>query len=183
VRVNGRLNTFYDEREISLVRIDDIKTMQPAAPPLPLPIRSGELNEGQEGRLVQISAPVTGYWKETTLYLDDGSGEARVTLRPATGIRRPYVNIGEVWTVVGVVSQSESGYRLLPRGEADLQRGRAAASRSTTIAQANGAQDDGTWNKAPIFLPITGATLLVRPLAPANPREAWCQIPWLLCSP
>jgi hypothetical protein len=176
VRVNGWLGTFYEERQISLVRIDDIKTLQPAAPPQPSPIRSGELNEAHAGRLVQISAPVTGYWKETTLYLDDGSGEARITLRPATGIRRPYVNMGEVWTVVGVVSQSESGYRLLPRREADLQRGRAAASRSTTIVQANGAQDDGTWNTAPVFLPVTGETLLVRPLAPTNLREAWLLI-------
>ena len=32
VRVNGRLGTFYEERQISLIRIDDIKTMQPAAP-------------------------------------------------------------------------------------------------------------------------------------------------------
>jgi hypothetical protein len=132
---------------------------------------------------VQLSAPVTGYWKETTLYLDDGSGEARITIKASTGVGRPYVNIGEVWTVVGMVSQTESGYRLLPRREADLQRGRAAASRATTMVQANGAQDDATWNTAPVFLPVTGATLLVRPPAPGNLREAWYQIPWLLRSP
>jgi hypothetical protein len=176
VRVNGWLDTFYGEREISLVRIDDIKTLQPAAPALPLPIRTGEMNEAHEGRLVQFSAPVTGYWKETTLYLDDGSGEARITIRPATGIRRPYVNIGEVWTVVGVVSQSESGYRLLPRREADLQRGRAAGARTaaaTATAASAPTEYDMAWNSAPIYLPVTGAVLTVRPSAPANLREAW----------
>ena len=178
VRVNGRLGTFYEERQISLVRIDDIKTMQPAAPPAPLPIRTGEVAEANEGRLVQISGAITGFWKETTLYLDDGSGEARITLRPATGIRRPYVNIGELWTVVGVVSQSESGYRLLPRSEADLQRGRAAASRSGAAAPANGVLQDTAWNRAPIYLPITGASLLMRPPAPADLREAWRQSLW-----
>jgi hypothetical protein len=176
VRVNGRLDTFYGEREISLVRIDDIKTMQPAAPPLPLPIRSGEMDEAHEGRLVQLSGPITGYWKETTLYLDDGSGEARVTLRPMTGIRRPYVVIGEAWTVVGVVSQSESGYRLLPRREADLQRGRAAVGRAAATTRSNSVQDDRAWNRAPIYLPITGMTLLVRPPTPANLWEAWLLI-------
>jgi hypothetical protein len=176
VRVNGRLGTFYGEREISLVRIDDIKTMQPAAPLAPQAIHSGEMNEVYEGRLVQLSGPITGYWKETTLYLDDGSGEARITIKASTGIRRPYVIIGEVWTVVGVVSQSESGYRLLPRREADLQRGRAAASRPAAAARGNGVQDDMAWNRAPVYLPLTGATLTVRPPAPADLREAWLSI-------
>ncbi|HSN75398.1 MAG TPA: lamin tail domain-containing protein, partial [Anaerolineae bacterium] len=178
VRVNGRLDTFYEERQIALTRIDDIKTLQPAAPALPLPIRTGEMNEAYEGRLVQLSAPVTGYWKETTLYLDDGSGEARVTIKAATRIRRPYVNIGEVWTVVGVVSQSESGYRVLPRRETDLQRGGAsAAGRAGTTARATSVQQDAlAWNRAPIYLPITGAVLTVRPPAPANLWEAWLLI-------
>ncbi len=178
VRVNGRLDTYYGEREISLVRIDDIKTLQPAAPPPPLPIRTGEVNETNEGRLVQISGAITGYWKESTLYLDDGSGEARITIKTSTGIRRPYVNIGEVWTVVGVVSQSESGYRLLPRRAEDLQRSRAAGARarSATAAASAPPADDMAWNRAPIYLPITGATLTVRPPAPANLREAWLSI-------
>jgi uncharacterized protein YdeI (BOF family) len=179
VRVNGRLDTYYGEREISLVRIDDIKTMQPAAPPAPLPIGTGQVNEANEGRLAQISGAITGYWKETTLYLDDGSGEARIAIRPATGMRRPYVNMGEVWTVVGVVSQSESGYRLLPRRETDLQRARVAGARtrSTTAAAASAVPaDDMTWNRAPIYLPITGATLTVRPPAPDSLRGAWLSI-------
>jgi hypothetical protein len=160
--------------------------MQPAAPPLPLPIRTGEVNEANEGRLAQISGAITGYWKETTLYLDDGSGEARITIRPATGMRRPYVNIGEGWTVVGVVSQSESGYRLLPRREADLQRSRAAgaSTRSTTAAAASAASaGDTAWNRAPIYLPLTGATLTVRPPVPANLWEAWRQAVWAQGSP
>ncbi len=125
---------------------------------------------------MQLGAPITGYWKETTLYLDDGSGEARVTIKASTGIRRPYVQIGEAWTVVGVVSQSESGYRLLPRREADLQRGRAAAGRAHGTAYSNGVQDDTAWNRAPIHLPLTGAALTVRPPAPGNLWEAWLSI-------
>ena len=32
------------------------------------------------------------------------------------------------------------------------------------------------WNTAPIYLPVTGATLLVRPPAPGNLWEAWLLI-------
>jgi hypothetical protein len=84
-----------------------------------------------------------------------------------------------VWTVVGVASQSESGYRLLPRRESDLQRSRAAGARTrTTTATAASAPpaDDMAWNRAPIYLPITGATLTVRPPAPGDLREAWLLI-------
>ncbi len=174
---NGRLDTYYGEREISLVRIDDIKTLQPAAPPAPLPIRTGEVNEANEGRLVQISGPVTGYWQETTLYLDDGSGEARITIKASTGVRRPYVVIGDVWTVVGLVSQSESGYRVLPRRAEDLQRSRAAGARARAATAASAtAADDTAWNRAPIYPPLTGVVLSVRPPVPANLREAWLLI-------
>jgi hypothetical protein len=36
--------------------------------------------------------------------------------------------------------------------------------------------DDMAWNRAPIYLPITGATLTVRPPAPGNLWEAWLLI-------
>jgi hypothetical protein len=75
-----------------------------------------------------------------------------------------------------VVSQSESGYRLLPRREADLQRGRAAGARTaaaTATAASAPTEYDMAWNSAPIYLPVTGAVLTVRPSAPANLREAW----------
>jgi hypothetical protein len=54
------------------------------------------------------------------------SGEARVYSRESVGFRRPWVEVGEVWSVVGIVSQYVrsrpyvAGYRLLPRREADL---------------------------------------------------------------
>ena len=80
--------------------------------------------------------------------------------------------------MVGVVGQTDSGYRLQPRSEADLQRGRAAASRAGAAAPTNGVQQDMAWNRAPVYLPITGVTLLVRPPAPVDLRAAWLQSLW-----
>jgi hypothetical protein len=39
------------------------------------------------------------------------------------------------------------------------------------------------WNRAPIYLPVTGAVLLVRPPAPATLQEAWYQLAWPQPSP
>ncbi|MFZ2486612.1 MAG: lamin tail domain-containing protein, partial [Anaerolineae bacterium] len=195
VRVNGRLDTFYGEREIALTRIDDIKTMQPATPPAPITIYTGDMSEAREGQLVQLSASVTGFWREDTLYLDDGTGEARILIKAATGVRRPYVVIGKPWTIIGIVSQSDndepfdSGYRLLPRRTDDLQEGRATATRApraqtsprttaSTRARTNVTVTNTEWNRAPLFLPVTGARLTIRPPISTNLRQAWLNRWW-----
>ena len=69
--------------------------------------------------------------------MDDGSGAARVYARDSVEFRRPAIQVGELWSVVGIVSQyvvsapHVGGYRLLPRYETDL-------------------------STAPLILPVTG---------------------------
>lgn len=147
VRVRGRMGTLAGEREIKLTRIDDISTLAPGAPPRPVPISPGEVGEAYEGRLVTVLAPVVRYWGDTTLYLEDDSGRAKVTVKRATGMRRPYVRLGALWAVTGIVSQEDDaapydeGYRLLPRRPADLQALDATY---------------GAVNSPPLYLPVTG---------------------------
>ena len=169
IRVNGWLGTLDGEKEIKLSRIDDIKTLMAAPPPAPVAIRTGDVNEATEGLLAQITGAITGFYGDTTFYLDDGSGEVRITVKQYTGFRRPYVNNGEIWTVVGVVSQNDdeapydSNYRILPRTPEDIYEGRPSTSTaaSTRTAAADDAVSlapgDASWNIAPIFLPVTGA--------------------------
>ena len=157
VRVNGRLDTLHGEKEIKLTRIDDIKTMQPAAAPAPRLIGSGDVEEATEGWLVRIIAPATGFRGRSVVLLDNGGSDAAVVFKQSTGLLRPYVEIGELWAVVGVVSQDDdeapfdSGYRILPRRSADVQPG---AKMQTTAAPM---LDEAAWNAAPLFLPVTGA--------------------------
>jgi uncharacterized protein YdeI (BOF family) len=171
VRVNGRLDTLYGEKEIRLTRIDDIKTLQPAAPPPPRVIRTGDVGEPTEGTLIQLIAPAVGFRGRSVVLLDDGSGEAVIVFRQSTGMRRPYVEIGEPWTVVGIAGQDDdeapfdTGYRVLPRRSADVMPGVGRAL--STVATA----DDFTWNAAPIFLPVTGAPGSVRSFTSAWIRQ------------
>jgi uncharacterized protein YdeI (BOF family) len=159
VRVRGRLGTLAGEREIKLTRIDDISTLAPDEPPRPAPISPGQVGEAYEGRLVTVTAPVVRYWGDTTLYLEDASGQAKVTVKQATGMRRPYVRIGALWAVTGIVSQSDDsapydgGYRLLPRRPADLQALDPAQAALSSPAL------DATYaaiNAPPLYLPVTG---------------------------
>jgi len=62
------------------------------------------------------------------LWLDDGTGRAKVYLRASTKIRKPFIERGTIITVVGIVSQhttsrddpSADDYQLLPRYQNDL---------------------------------------------------------------
>ena len=127
LRVNGRLADYHGEREVKVHSPADLWRTGAGKPLSPLLIRSGEVNEPHEGLLVQIIAPAVRFWGQS-FYLDDGSGEARVYVKESTGFRRPFIHVGEVWSVVGVVSQYvrkapyEGGYRLLPRYERDFSR-------------------------------------------------------------
>ena len=72
---------------------------------------------------------------------DDGTGPARVVLRPATGLRLPRVALGTWAAAAGIAGQYArsapwtDGHRLMPRGAGDL---------------------DPTGRRAPARLPSTG---------------------------
>jgi DNA/RNA endonuclease YhcR with UshA esterase domain len=69
--------------------------------------------------LAQIVGEITG-WAESALYLDDSSGEAKVYIKEATGIERPWVEKGEIYSIIGIVSQYQDKHELLPRYQNDI---------------------------------------------------------------
>jgi DNA/RNA endonuclease YhcR with UshA esterase domain len=169
VRVNGWLDTHDGEKEIRLTRIDDVKTLGQAPSPPPLAVHTGDVGEATEGRLVVITAPASGYRGQSSIFLDDGSGEARVVIQESTGMERPYVVIGDVWTVVGVVSQNDeeppydSFYRVLPRRPADVQHGAVDWT----------GDDWAALNSPPLYLPVTGEADQAPPPAGVGPGWLW----------
>ena len=142
LRVDGRLRNYHGERRVWVSRSTELQRTGAGEPVQPQIIRSGEVDEAHEGLLVQVFAPTAGYGDQS-FYLDDGSGEARVCVRDSVAFRRPSIQVGEMWSVVGIVSQYvvsapyEGGYRLLPRYDTDL-------------------------STPPLLLPVTGADQMGR---------------------
>jgi len=62
----------------------------------------------------------------TTFYVDDGSGEAKVYIKESTHITKPKMKKDTVVTITGIVSRTNSGYRILPRFQEDVRLGRVA---------------------------------------------------------
>jgi DNA/RNA endonuclease YhcR with UshA esterase domain len=119
VRVTGQLWDYYDEREIRVSGAGDIQRLGEGEPLEPTLIKTGEVDEVHEGLLVQIVGAITS-WERSTLYLDDGSGEGKVYIKEATGIERPWVEKGEIYSVIGIVSQYQEEHELLPRYQSDI---------------------------------------------------------------
>jgi DNA/RNA endonuclease YhcR with UshA esterase domain len=145
VEVVGRIGQFYGERELRPGSAGDVHRLGPGTPPAPRPVQTGEVSETLEGLLVQVSGAVTGF-SPSTLTLDDGSGPATVVFREATGLRRPWVERGQVWTVVGVAGQyaiaGRPGYRVLPRFGRDVGRGGTPGSRPPELLPVTGGEPD-----------------------------------------
>jgi len=141
VQVLGETADYHGERELKVAWGHDVQFLGEGQPPEPFHVGTGEVGEGREGLLVQIEGSIVD-WERDALHLDDGSGPARVYIREATGIQRPPVEEGEIWRVVGIVSQYareapfEGGYRLLPRYQGDMVRVTAAAPTPEATAPA-----------------------------------------------
>ena len=119
VRVTGRLWDYYGEREIRVAGPGDIQRLGEGEPLEPTMIKTGEVDEAHEGLLAQIVGEITS-WAASTIYLDDGSGESKIYIKEATGIERPWVEKGEIYSVVGIVSQYQEQHELLPRYQGDI---------------------------------------------------------------
>lgn len=129
VLVRGLLRSFRGEMELQLETPEQIWRLDGGAPLQPLPVTVADIGESLEGRLVNFSGVVSG-WQGDSIFLSDPNrpdGQAVcVTVRSSLDWRRPYVNKGERWQVVGIVSQFarespwNGGYRVLVRYKGDL---------------------------------------------------------------
>jgi hypothetical protein len=125
VQITGWTRGFYGEAEISVPDPSYIVRLGAGTPPRPLRVATGRVGEAYEGRLIWIVGRVVKF-ERNALTLDDGSGPVRIYFPSELPWRRPYVQIGEVWAALGVVSQYAweepytGGYRLIPRFETDV---------------------------------------------------------------
>jgi uncharacterized protein YdeI (BOF family) len=125
IEVQGRLVDFHGEREVRIFSSAQLRVIGPGAPPVPVLLRGDQLGEMYEGMLVMVVGRVSGFGRQE-LRLSDHYGEVRVYVREAVGWRRPWVERGDWWSAIGVVSQYAiqkpyvGGYRLLPRYRDDL---------------------------------------------------------------
>ncbi len=125
LRATGRLRDYHGELQLYVSVPGDLQVFDADIAIAPVGIRTGDMGEAWEGRLVALVGRVMDV-ESRALWLDDGSGPARVYFREGGQAQRPKIARGDVLRIVGVVSQYAQrapyvgGYRLLVRADADV---------------------------------------------------------------
>ncbi|KKR33169.1 MAG: Polymorphic membrane protein, partial [Candidatus Falkowbacteria bacterium GW2011_GWF2_39_8] len=121
VEVAGEVSESNGELRIKTSAEADIKVLGKEKLPLPINISCDKLTEEYLGQLITIDGEIT---KKTgsTMYLDDGTDEAEVYIKTATGINKADYIVGEQVAVTGIANKTKSGIRILPRGSEDLKK-------------------------------------------------------------
>ncbi|MCX6811838.1 MAG: OB-fold nucleic acid binding domain-containing protein, partial [Candidatus Berkelbacteria bacterium] len=119
VIIYGKISISLGEYQIKVYGPEDIVIIGLGPPPEPAKKKIIELNDfiGQlmkvSGRVVKISG--------STIWIDDGTGELRVYFYPATGIKKLGLEEGNWVTIIGILSKTSAGLRLLPRSKNDVK--------------------------------------------------------------
>ncbi len=125
ITVTGELGSNRGEARLKITEATSIVRGKSEAPPTPHIVQTGEISEDQEGWLVTVQGEVVETSGDT-FYVDDGSGEVKIYIRSTTKIDKPKMKTGEAVTITGIVSETTSGYRILPRFQEDVRLGRVA---------------------------------------------------------
>ena len=117
VSIIGELRRWYGEQYIKFEKVVktgvgeiQIKT-----------VKTGDIGVATEGFIVQVRGTITKTSGDT-FYLNDGSGEVRVIIKESTGITKPKMKKGDSFSIIGIVSQYNGVYRILPRIEEDIKK-------------------------------------------------------------
>lgn len=120
VEVSGVLSEAGGEKRIKVSAKEDIKILENKEPLTPLPIKLAEVEESLEGCLVSASGEVTEK-SGSNLYFADDDGELKIYFKSSLDFPKPKLDIGDQIETAGIISQTKTGFRLLPRYETDLK--------------------------------------------------------------
>jgi len=133
ISVNGKVSEAQGEKRINAREGIIEVTGHPGAPE-PQTKTTGEIQEEVEGMLVKTTGAITKQ-SGLTFYIDDSSGESKISIAKTTGIEKPTMSKGDAVTIVGVVGETKSGHRVLPRLQEDLLPGGEVAGASSSDSE------------------------------------------------
>jgi len=119
VGIIGTLGTIQEEYRLKLASKDAIEKIAGGAAPQPITLTAADITKEYEGSLVKITGEISQK-RGNSFYLDDGTEEVRIYIKDSTDISASSYTVGDRIAVSGIVSHTNSGFRLLPRGAEDI---------------------------------------------------------------
>ncbi|MBI4280704.1 lamin tail domain-containing protein [Candidatus Uhrbacteria bacterium] len=119
LEVEGKLGSSGGETRLVVSKADALRVTGHGDAPTPEAMDIGVLDDETEGWLVTVEGTVT---EKTNgrLMVEDASGAIPVVVKSGSGIDQRSVSVGSAVRLTGIVSETKSGFRLLPRGADDL---------------------------------------------------------------
>lgn len=119
IRIAGTLKKNGEDRAIRVTDPGAIHIIASGDDPAPYDVAIQEIGEKNEGWLVRVTGEVQKVqWPN--IYLGDEQSQVRVYIARTTAIPHLTIEKGETITVQGIVSQTKTGYRILPRDINDI---------------------------------------------------------------
>lgn len=134
VEITGELSESGGETRIKTSEKSDIKKIDHAGEPQPRMAEAAEVGEPLEGWLITVNGEITEL-KGSYMYIDDGTEEVKVYFKRGAGIKKDVLQEGDIVSVTGLVSQTKSGYQLLPRFQEDILKTGVAEEMITKVEQ------------------------------------------------
>ncbi|MBI4133438.1 lamin tail domain-containing protein [Candidatus Uhrbacteria bacterium] len=119
VAVTGKLGSSGGETRLVVSKPDAITVTDHRDAPVPELIEIGEIGDATEGWFVTVEGVVTEKLNGRFI-LEDASGSVPIVLKAGAGIDAHTAHIGDTVRASGIVSETQSGFRLLPRSVSDL---------------------------------------------------------------
>jgi len=119
IQVAGELSQINNEWRLKTDSMEAIKVVRQNNEIPKTELACGEVNEDFLSQLIEVAGEITSK-KGSTLYLDDGTGELLVYIKTSSNIDLKNFKEGDYATVDGILSNTRTGLRLLPRTDEDI---------------------------------------------------------------
>ncbi|OIO18618.1 MAG: hypothetical protein AUJ37_05040 [Candidatus Magasanikbacteria bacterium CG1_02_41_34] len=119
IQLTGEISESGGETRVKIKEKKDITVLEHSALPEAIPTDVADIGEEKEGGLVELHGEITEL-KSTYMYLDDGTDEVKIYFQRGAGITPKIYKLGDLAQVTGIVGQTKTGYRVLPRSPHDI---------------------------------------------------------------
>lgn len=127
IEVSGTVSEAQGEKKINIAA-DAIKVLEQKEVPAAQETPTGKVMEEVEGKLIALNGAISRQ-SGKTFYVDDGGGEAKISITGS--FEKPDLTKGDSVQITGIVGQTTSGYRVMPRSTEDIKKGEIAGAETT----------------------------------------------------
>lgn len=119
IEVSGQLSMVNGEMRLKTKQKEDIKIIESGVVLEAEEMTCDKISNESVGMLVKIAGEVIER-KSSIIYLDDGTDEAEIYIKKSTGIGASGFNEGDSIEVIGIISKTKTGFRIMPRSVDDI---------------------------------------------------------------